>query len=55
MVKLVQNSSGAHRAQGRKWLGVSVGGRQDLKIRICSKVRNLGCGGGVKVLDKFQI
>ena len=49
MLKLAQNSSGAHRARGTNWLGEVVGGCQVYDGLVCSKVRNLGCGGVAEV------
>ena len=54
MLKLAQNSSGAHLAQGTNWLGVDVRGCQVSDELICSKVRNLGCGRDVAVVDNSQ-
>ena len=53
MIKLDQNSSGAHRAQGTNWLGVDLVGCRVLGM-VYSKVRNLGCTEVVEILDKFQ-
>ena len=55
MIKLAQNSSGAHRAQGTNWLGVVLSGCQDSEIAFCSNLRNLGCEGVAKVLIISQI
>ena len=54
MLKLAQNPSGAHRAQGTNWLGKVTSGCRDSEVVIYSKVRNLGCGGVGRVLDYFQ-
>ena len=54
MLKVAQIASGAHRAQGTNWLGRVLVGCQDSGILMCSKVRNLGCEGVVKVVDNSQ-
>ena len=54
MLKLAQNSSGAHRAQGINWLGGDARGCQESDDLVCSKVRNLGCGLIEAVMDNSQ-
>ena len=55
MLKLTQNSSGAHQAQGTNWLGVVFSGCQDSEITFCSNLRNLGCEdvGKVFIISQF--
>ena len=43
---LAQISSGAHRAQGRNWLGLELVGCLLFEHTFVSKLRNLGCRMG---------